>query len=133
MENITLNIGERKIPLRFRMNQFIELEEKLGNLGEIRDKITTDRSRLTNLVFVIMVLANAGLKAEGQEPDLTEEWLRENMEPHALMAYQIAVLACLTKENKSQAAEEKNENKERDLVLEEIQAKKDPVNLPTGE
>ena len=89
--------------------------------------------RSTNLVFVIMVLGNAGLKAEGQEPDLTEEWLRENMEPHALMAYQIAVLACLTKENKSQAAEEKNENKERDLVLEEIQAKKDPVNLPTGE
>ena len=133
MENITLNIGERKIPLRFRMNQFIELEEKLGNLGEIRDKITTDRSRLTNLVFVIMVLGNAGLKAEGQEPDLTEEWLRENMEPHALMAYQIAVLACLTKENKSQAAEEENESKERDLVLEEIQAKKDPVNSHTGE
>ena len=133
MDNITLNIGDKKIPLRFRMNQFIELEEKLGNLGEIRDKITTDRSRLTNLVFVIMVLGNAGLKAEGQEPDLTEEWLRENMEPHALMAYQIAVLGCLSKENESQAAREENEHKERDLVLEELQAKKDPVNSHTGE
>ena len=133
MENITLNIGGRKIPLRFRMNQFIELEEQLGNLGEIRDKITTAHNRLVNLVFAIKVLGNAGLKAEGQEPDLTDEWLRENMDPHALMAYQIAVLACLTKENESQAGKEENENKERDLVLEEIQAKKDPVNSHTGE
>ena len=41
-------------------------------------------------------------------------------------------MLCLSKESESQAAKEENENKERDLVLEEIQAKKDPVNSHTG-
>lgn len=133
MENITLNIGERKIPLRFRMDQFIEIEEEVGNLGEVRELIMKGRNRLRNLVTVIRILGNAGLKAAGEKADLTDEWLRAEMDPHALMAYQIGVIACLTKEGESQAVQEENENKERDLVLEEIEAKKDPVNSHTGE
>jgi len=133
MENITLNIGKRKIPLRFRMNQFIEIEEEVGNLGEVRELIMKGRNRLRNLVAVIRILGNAGLKAAGEKDDLTDEWLREEMDPHALMAYQIGVIACLTKEGESQAVQEENEDKERDLVLEEIEAKKDPVNSHTGE
>ena len=133
MENITLNIGERKIPLRFRMDQFIEIEEEVGNLGEVRELIMKGRSRLRNLVAVIRILGNAGLKAAGEKDDLTDEWLRAEMDPHALMAYQIGVIACLTKEGESQAVQEENEDKERDLVLEEIEAKKDPVNSHTGE
>ncbi len=134
MDNLILKIADKEIPLRFRMNQFIELEEELGNLGEIRDMILTDKKRLRKLVFVIRVLGQAGLKHAGQDAEwLTEEWLLENMRPHSLMAYQIAVLGCLNKEQESQAAAEENEHKERDLVLEEIQAKKDPVNSHTGE
>ena len=134
MNNITIKIADKEIPLRFRMDQFIELEEELGNLGEIRDMILTDKKRLRKLVFVIRVLGQAGLKKAGEDAEwLTEEWLRENMKPHHLMAYQIAVLGCLQKEEESQAAAEDNENKERDLVLEEIQEKKGPVNSHTGE
>ena len=84
------------------------------------------------MIGVIRILGNAGLKAAGEKDDLTDEWLRENMDPHALATYQMAVIACLSKESASEAAEEENENNERDLVLEEIQAKKDPVNSPTG-
>ena len=133
MENITLNIGERKIPLRFKMNQFAEIEEEVGNLGEVRKMILNGKQRIRNLMKVIRILGNAGLKHAGEQADLTEEWLNENMDPHALMAYQIAVIACLSKESESQAAQEENENKERDLVLEEINEKKDPVNSHTGE
>lgn len=133
MEKITLNIGERKIPLRFRMDQFIEIEEEVGNLGEVRELIMKGRNRLRNLVAVIRILGNAGLKAAGEKDDLTDEWLRAEMDPHALMAYQIGVIACLTNEGESQAVQEENEDKERDLVLEEIEAKKDPVNSHTGE
>ena len=133
MDNIVLKIGEREIPLRFRMNQFIEIEEEIGNLGEVRELILKGKQRLRNLVTVIRILGNAGLKAAGEEPDLTDDWLNENMDPHALLGYQLAVLACLSRESESQAAEEENESKERDLVLEEINAKKDPVNSHTGE
>lgn len=133
MENISVNIGERKIPLRFRMNQFIEIEEEVGNLGEVKELILKGRNRLRNLISVMRILGNAGLKHAGEEPDLTDEWLKEKMDPHALMAYQIAVIACLSKESSSEAAKEEAEEKERDLVLEEIEAKKDPVNSHTGE
>ena len=133
MENITLKIGDRTIPLRFKMNQFAEIEEEVGNLGEVREMILNGKQRIRNLMKVIRILGNAGLKHAGEKDDLTEEWLNEYMDPHALLGYQLGVLACLSRESESQAAAEENESKERDLVLEEINAKKDPVNSHTGE
>lgn len=132
MDNITVKIADREIPLRFRMDQFIEIEESVGNLGEIKELILKGKNRLRNMVAVMRILGNAGLKAAGEEPDLTDEWLREHMEPHDLMAYQLGILGCLTKETKSEAVQEENRGKKRDLVLEEIEAKKEPVNSHTG-
>ena len=133
MENISVNIGERKIPLKFGMREFVQIEEEVGNLGEIRDLILNGKNRLRNMITVIRILGNAGLKKEDKEADLTEEWLYENMDPHALMAYQMGIIACMSKAEKSEAIKEENEKTERDLVLEEIDAKKDPVNSHTGE
>lgn len=132
MKNIAVQIGEKKIPLRFTMKQFAEIEEEIGYLGEVRKLILNGKNRIRNLVSVIRILGNAGLKNGGEEPDLTDEWLNENMDPHALMAYQLAVIACLSRDSESEAAKEENEHKERDLVLEEINEKKESVNSPTG-
>lgn len=132
MKNIAVQIGEKKIPLRFTMKQFAEIEEEIGYLGEVRKLILNGKNRIRNLVSVIRILGNAGLKNAGEEPDLTDEWLNENMDPHALMAYQLAVIACLSRDSESEAAKEENEHKERDLVLEEINEKKESVNSPTG-
>lgn len=132
MENIAVKIGEREIPLRFTMREFIQIEEQIGNLGEVREMILSGKKRARNLVDAIRILGNGGLRHKGEKDDLTEEWLMENMDPHALMGYQLLVLACLTKEGESQAAKEESEEKDRDLVLEEIEAKKDPVNSHTG-
>lgn len=133
MENISVNIGERKIPLKFGMREFVQIEEEVGNLGEIRDLILNGKTRLRNMITVIRILGNAGLKRDGEEADLTEEWLYENMDPHALMAYQMGIIACMSKAEKSEAVKEENEKTERDLVLEEIEAKKGRVNSHTGE
>ena len=130
MEDLKIIIAEREIPLRFKMNQFAEIEEEVGNLGEVRELITQKRERIRNLMKMIRIMGNAGLKHEGKEPDLTDEWLGENMEPKNVMGYQIAVLAVMTAEGKSEAEQEENENKERDLVLEQIQKKKEPKSLP---
>lgn len=132
MDGLYINIGDRKIPLRFRMNQFEEMEEEIGNLGNTKELFLNGKKRVRNVVTAIRILGNAGLKHDGQKPDLTDEWLNENMDPHAIMAYQAAVLGCLSKESDSQAVKEENENKERDLVLEEIEGKKDPRNSHTG-
>ena len=132
MEGIYVNIGGRKIPLRFRMTQFEDLEEEIGNLGDTRELFLKGKKRVRNIVTAIRILGNAGLKHEGEKPDLTEEWLNDNMDPHALLAYQVAVIGCMSKESESEAVKEESENKERDLVMEEIQEKKDPVNSHTG-
>lgn len=132
VDNITIKIGERTIPLRFRMNQFILIEEEVGNLIEVRELILEGKNRIRNLISVIRILGNAGLKHAGEKDDLTDDWLAEWMEPQLVGVYQIAVLACLGRESESEAEKETNENKERDLVLEEINKKKDPVNLHTG-
>lgn len=133
MDGIKVKIGDREIPLRFRMNQFQEIEEELGNLGEFDELLFRGKQRIRNVIFVLRVLGNAGLAYEGKEPDITEEWLRENMVPQDLTAYQVAVFACLRRESESEAAKEENENKERDLVLEEIQKKKEAKNSPIEE
>ena len=133
MDNITVNIGERTIPLRFRMNQFIEIEEEIGNMGEVKELLLKGKNRIRNIISAIRILGNAGLKNAGEEPDLTDEWLKENMDPHALLAYQVAVIGCMSKATESQAAAEEKQDEARDVVLDEINAKKEPVNLPTGE
>ena len=132
MENIKVTIAEREIPLRFRMNEFAQIEEEVGNLAEVKELVLNGKNRIRNIVKIIRIMGNAGLKHAGETADLTDEWLMENMDPYNLLAYQVGVLGCMTKESESQAQQEKDENEERDLVLEEIQAKKDPVNSPTG-
>ena len=132
MENITVKIGERTIPLRFRMNQFAEIEEQIGNCGEAKELFISGKKRVRNVIAAIRILGNAGLAHAGEKADLTDEWLEENMDPHALMAYQLAVIACMRKEGESQAAQEEQANTARDVVLEEINSKKDPVNSHTG-
>ena len=132
MNNIRIKIGERDIPLKFTMREFGDIEEQVGNLGEIRKLILEDKKRSRNLVAVLRIMGNAGLKAEGKEQDLTDDWLLEEMDPHLLMGYQLAVLACMSRDTESQAAKEENESKERDLVLEEINEKKERVNTPSA-
>ena len=128
-----ITIGGREIPMRFRMDQFAEAEETVGNMGKITELIIEGKRRVRNVVSLIRIMGNAGLKKAGEKPDLTDEWLMENMEPHRLKDYQEAVINCLKAEEQSEAKTEMNENEERDLVLEEIEQKKDPVNSHTGE
>lgn len=132
MKNVTIKIGDREIPLAFTMEEFIEIEENIGYMGEVRELLIKGKQRLRNLVSAIRILGNSGLKEAGEKPDLTDEWLKKNMDPHAVMAYQLAVLASMAQDSESEAAKEESENKERDLVLEEIEQKKDPVNSHTG-
>jgi hypothetical protein len=131
MEGVTVPIGGRMIPLKFGMDQFAEIEETVGYLGDVKE-LMEGKNRVRNTISVIRILGNGGLKAAGEQPDLTEEWLRENMEPQNIMIYQLAAIACRSRAEESEAVKEENENTERDLVLEEINKKKEPANSHTG-
>ena len=132
MKDIKVKIGEREIPLYFGMDEFIQIEEEIGFLGDVKELILKGKKRVRNLIGCIRVMGNAGLALAGEKADLTDEWLKKHMDPYMLMGYQAAVIACLTRDGESEAATENSENEERDLVLEEINAKKDPVNSRPG-
>ena len=128
MENIKVKIGGREIPLRFRMDQFIEIEEEVGNLGEVRELIMKGRNRLRNLVAVIRILGNAGLEESGEDADLTDKWVLRNIEPGMIMVYVIALVAVISEGNKIEAATPAEEQGPVDEGLEEENAKKQPGN-----
>ena len=119
-----ITIGERKIPLKFRMKQFIEAESEIGSMGNIEEKLNEATDRGKNLVALIRIMGNAGLKAAGEEADLTDDWLEEEMLPAYFTAYRIAVLAAVAWETHIENKTDDNEG-ERDLVLEEINKKKE--------
>ena len=145
-----MKIGEREIPMMLSTAELIDIQEEIGcTVGQLRDEVVgveinfeteevkfgvvSDPEKLKKFAKLIRIMGNAGLKNAGEEPDLTDEWLMDNMDPHALLAYQVAVIGFMSKETESQAAAEEKQDEARDVVLDEINAKKEPVNSPTGE
>ena len=124
MEQIKISIGDREIPLRFTMRELADMEEAIGTMDEFRDLILTGRKRLRNMASAIRIMGNGGLKEDGLEPDLTDDWLLDNMAPNQVKSYQIAILSAFTGGWKMETEEEK----EHDVVLEEIERKKDEGN-----
>lgn len=117
-----IKIGGRDIPLLFNMPQYEALEEAVGILSDTPALFLKGRNRIKNIAIAIRVMGNGGLEAAGEKPDLTDEWVLKNMRPAWLRTYQIAVLAAITAGMHMEIQEEK----ERDLVLEEIERKKEP-------
>ena len=120
----TVEIGGRVIPLKYTMRELADMEEQIGTMDQFRDLILEGRKRLRNMAASIRIMGNAGLKEAGETDDLTDEWLLDNMDPGKIKAYQIAVLAAFTGGWKMETEEEK----EHDVVLEEIERKKEEGN-----
>ena len=118
----TVSIGGREIPLQFCMPEFADMEEAIGNLSVIDELLLKGKKRIRNTAAAIRIMGNAALKAQGEKPDLTDEWVLNHMEPRLIVAYQSAVMAAINGGMSMEASEEQ----ERDLVLEEIERKKEP-------
>lgn len=124
MEKFTVEIGGRVIPLKYTMPELADMEEAIGTMDQFRDLILTGRKRLRNMATAIRIMGNAGLIEKGEKGDLTDEWVLDNMDTGKVKTYQIQILAAFTGGWKMETEEEK----EHDLVLEEIERKKEPGN-----
>ena len=125
MENkFTVEIGGRVIPLKYTMRELADMEEQIGTMDQFRDLILEGRKRLRNMAAAIRIMGNAGLKDAGEEANLTDDGVLDAMDPNKMKTYQIAVLAAFTGGWKMETEEEK----EHDVVLEEIERKKEPGN-----
>ena len=117
----TVSIGGREIPLQFCMPEFADMEEAIGNLSVIDELLLKGKKRIRNTAAAIRIMGNAALRAAGEKPDLTDEWVLNHMEPRLIVTYQSAVMAAIN----SGMSMETSEEQERDLVLEEIERKKE--------
>ena len=117
----TIEIGGREIPLQFTMAEMAAFEEEIGFLSDAEELMQTGRGRVRNIAKAIRIMGNGALAAQGDTPDLTEDWLLKNMRPAQLVGYITGVFGAVTDGMRM----ETEEDRERDLVLEEIQRKKE--------
>ena len=118
----TVTIGGREIPLVFNMPEFADMEEEIGNLSLVEDLLLKGKKRIRNTAAAIRIMGNAGLRDAGETADLTDEWILNNMQPRMIVSYQSSVMAAIN----AGMTTETSEDQERDLVLEEIERKKEP-------
>lgn len=124
MEKYSLQIAGREIPLRYTMRELADMEEAIGTMDNFRDLMLKGSHRLRNMAAAIRIMGNSGLNKAGETADLTDDWLLDHMDPGKLKGYQIAVLGAFTDGFRM----ETEEDQERDLVLEEIERKKEQGN-----
>ena len=124
MEIIRVRLGEREIPLKFTMEEFAEIEETIGNLSLIDEILLQGKQRIRNLATAIRIMGNAGLAGAGEKPDLTDKTVMDLMKPRKLVEYQTAAISAI---NQGMLVES-NEDEVHDIVLEDIETKKETGN-----
>ena len=126
MEKYSVKIADVEIPLRYTMRELGDMEEAIGTMDNFRDLILKGKRRVRNMTTAIRVMGNAGLANDGKKPVLTDDWLLDHLDPNQIKTYQIAVLGAFT--DGFQMESEVEAKGRRDLVLEEIERKKDGGN-----
>ena len=124
MEPIKIKLGEREIPLRFTMEEFADIEETVGNLSLVDELLLQGKKRIRNTTMALRIMGNAGLSEAGEKPDLTEKAVMKLMQPRKLVEYQTAAISAI---NQGMLVET-NEDEVHDLVLEDIERKKENGN-----
>lgn len=124
METVKIKLGNREIPLRFTMEEFAQIEEAVGNLSTIDELLLKGKNRIRNTQKALRIMGNAGLAAAGEKPDLTDKGVMEMMQPRRLVEYQTAAISAIN----AGMYVEANEDEERDLVLEDLERKKETGN-----
>lgn len=124
MEPIKIKLGEREIPLRFTMEEFADIEETVGNLSLVDELLLQGKKRIRNTVMALRIMGNAGLIASGEKGDLTDKSVMAAMQPRKLVDYQTAAISAI---NQGMLVES-NDDEVHDLVLEDIERKKESGN-----
>jgi len=138
-----IEIGGRKIPLLYTTMEMIEIQEKIGCTAfELKDevfgiywededdpmsarmKVTSDPERLKKFGKLIMILGNAGLEENGEEPNLTDKWILRHMKPPMILNMAVAVVNEIAEGNRMESPKTESGNGPVDEGLEDEIGKK---------
>lgn len=135
----TIKIKGRNVPLLYTVYEMKAIQEEIGPLAEAINLVLgrnpedeTDRSRylskehLEAATKLIRILGNAGLEEAGEAPNLTDKMIARAIRPVELP---IMISACMDAMNAGMMSEipEKKQDGPVDVVLEEIEKKKEPA------
>ncbi len=105
-----------ELTLRFTMDVWAKIESEICMIGDIGDKISNDKDRLQIAVKLASIMTG------GAKIPAAEIW--GNMEPCDMRKLNKAIMQVIT-ENLAMETETEDEGAVHDVVLEEIEAKKE--------
>ena len=121
MNGLTMEARGVTLRMYFDTAAWMELEEEFGSLEKMQEALSSDDRPMHINLKLAAITARCGAKHAGEKPDMTWEWLRDNLTPkQARRANTLAKLAVadgLKRENMD------DEDEAVDVVAEEIQKK----------
>ena len=128
LKNPSIRIGRREIPLAYNLRAQIAFEEEIGmTWDELRENINQlkGNKNTKTAVKVIRILGNQGLRLDGMDPDLTDDWLLDHIAMKNMLAYKVAILQALFAGRYMES--EGSEEDEVDIGLIEIRKKNESI------
>ena len=123
MKEYSLTIGGRKFPLAFTLNTMLRMQEEVDgfNFDNMGEYIST----AGGLVTIMYYMAASGAALENQKLDVSRTWMAERIpvNPKRIEQIRDAVIGAITDGMKMEAEEAENEDREVDVVLEDIKKK----------
>lgn len=121
MNGLTMEARGVTLRMYFDTAAWMELEEEFGSLEKMQEALSNDDRPMHINLKLAAITARCGAKHAGEKPDMTWEWLRDNLTPkqarRANTLAKLAVAEGLKRENMD------DEDEAVDVVAEEIQKK----------
>lgn len=129
MNALSMTARGRTLTMYFDTAAWLEVEESFGSMEKLWAKVEADETPMKIQLQLAAIVANAGERKAGREPDITPEWLRDNLSPkQARKANTLAKMA-VSLGLKRETADDDDETGDIDVTAKEL-LKKKPDQLP---
>lgn len=121
MSKLSMTVREKQLRMYFDLKAWLEAEEAFGSLEDMYKQLEEGKAPMRNTLTLAAITANAGARHEGREPDVTLEWLQENLSPKQAKAINTMAKIAVVEGMKRETADDEDEPV--DVVAEELQKK----------
>lgn len=129
MKQLTITVRGRELAMHFDTETWLEIEEEFGSLEAMYDLIDGQDKPMANIMRMTAIIINAGEKKTGRTPDITPEWLRDNMSPKQMRTANTLAKTAIMIGWKRETVDEEDDGPV-DVELESIQKKTENESQP---
>ena len=125
-----IKIGGREFTLAFTLRAMLHMQQRIEGFDFNQvDKLVQTPDGMLRTLFI---LAENGEKLEGREIDVDEDWfaLHTPANLRKMLTIQLAITETLTDGMSMEAEEDDERSREVDVVLQEIQKKREQISSP---